>query len=117
MSDIFGAGNQKDARVGPTEMPTVLGTLVTVAEPLLFKGVVLANRTAGDLTAIVHVVPVGGVAANGTQVVPNAVVPTHDSIVLEFGRDGIPLILGDSVQMVASGLGINIVAIFSRRNR
>ena len=112
----FLAGNQQDGRVGPQAMPTVLGTLVTLAEPLFLKTVVLANRTAGSLVATVHVVVADGVAGTSTQVVPGATIPGNDTLTYSYG-DGIPLAANETVQHLASDVGLNIIAVFSRRHR
>jgi len=113
----FMAGNQKDGRLGPAAAPTGLATLVTLAEPLLFKSVVLSNTTAGPLTYTAHVVGVGGTAGAATQVVPGVTIPSNDTLTYEFGKDGVPMIANETIQHIASGGGLNVTAVFSRSNR
>lgn len=117
MMPYFMAGNQKDGRLGPQEIPVVLGTLVTIAEPLLLKTVFLANTNAAARTVAVHVVPSGGTASDATKVVPDVNVPNDDSLTPLDSVNGIPLIQGDTIQHVASGAGVNIVVVLSRQNR
>lgn len=113
----FLAGNQKDGRLGPQEIPTVLGTLHTVAEPLLLKTIVLSNTNAAARTVAVHVVPSGSVASDATKVVPDINVPNDDTLTPLDSVNGIPLSLNDKIQYVASGAGVNIIIVLSRRGR
>jgi len=113
----FIQGNQQEGRVGPQEIPIVIGTLLTVAEPLLLKSVFLANTNAAPCTVAVHVVPAGGIASDATKVVPDVNVPNDDNLTPIDSVNGIPLSLGDTLQAVASGAGVNITAVLSRRGR
>lgn len=117
MMAYFMAGNQNDGRLGPAAAPTGLATLTTLAEPLFFKSVVLSNTTAAPITYTAHVVEVGAVASAVTQVVPGVSIPPNDTLTYEFGKDGIPMRANETVQHIASDVGLNVTAMFSRRDR
>jgi len=118
----FLLGNQQDGRIGPQEAPTIIGTLLTVAEPLLLKAMVLSNTTASARTYTAHVVASGDTAGATNQVIPGVNIAPNDTLTYEFGP-GIPVSGGaavpanDTIQHVASGAGVNVTAVLSRRNR
>jgi len=116
-------GNQQEFRLGPEVAPAVLGTLLTVAEPLFWSGVILTNTTAGALTYTAYLVAPGSVAVAANQMIPGVNVPPNDTLSYGFPGDGIPISGGgvppanDTIQHVASGVGLNVTAVLSRRNR
>lgn len=113
----FIVGNEQEGRIGPSEMPTSSGVLLTVAEPLLLVGFLFSNRTSGALTATVNLCADGAAAANANQIIPAVNVAANDNIVYNMPGNGIPVSLGDVLRHVASGAGINVTLIMSRRNR
>lgn len=112
----FILGNEYEGRLGPAEAPTVLTTLLNVAEPLLLNAVVLSNRSTDPQTYILHLVVSGGTAGTGTQIIPDVTVPPNDNAVYQFA-DGIPVSKNDTLQHIASDVGINVTVVMSRRNR
>lgn len=117
MPYLFGAGNQKEARIGPSVLPTSISVLFTLSEPLLFKSVVLSNTTAGPLNVNLHVVAVDVTPSAATLIVPTVTVPSTDTLTYSFGEDGIPMLANETIQGHATGAGVNITMVVSRRNR
>lgn len=68
-------------RVGPSAMPTGSAASVYQApERVAIKRFTFANTTAGALAVTLHVVPVGGTASVGNQIVPAMSIPANDVI-------------------------------------
>lgn len=123
MSYFLTLGNQQEGRLGPSAVPLVLTTLVTFAEPLRLLGVTLTNASASARTYTGHLVPPSGTASDDNQLVPAVNIPPNDSLTLNFGSFGIPLNGGgappacDVWQHVASGAGLNVTLVVTRRSR
>lgn len=116
-------GNQLDFRLGPAEAPLVLTTLYTFGEPVILRSVLLTNTSALPITYKLHLVVPSGTAAAGNLIIPDINIPPTDSYTQDFGADGIPCTGGgvpaanDTLQHIASGAGLNVTVVLSRKGR
>ena len=108
------AGNQNEGRLGPVEIPTVQGTLVTFAEPLKVTNIDLSNTNAAARTVTIHLVPTGAAIVASQQVIPGMNVAPNDKVILVVNW---PVDLGDRLVYVASGVGVNLNGAVQRRHR
>lgn len=88
-------------RYGPSAMPT--GTAASVydaPERSSVRQMMFTNRTSGDLTVTVHIVPPGGSAVAGNQLISNVTVPAYDVLNVPVA---FVLNAGDQVFALATG--------------
>lgn len=68
-------------RYGPSAMPTgAAASVYEATERSSVRQITLANTTAGDLTATIHIVSASGSATVGNQLIPTMTVPANDVI-------------------------------------
>ncbi len=91
-------------RVGPAEIPTVIGTLLTFNQQFRITDVLLTNTSAVDRVVKVHLVTAGGAASASNEIV-HTLVRGDDTLPLAMN---VPVALGDFLRYVSAGAGINI---------
>ena len=99
-------------RIGPAAMPTCAAASVFQApERLLIQRFTFSNTTAGTLSVTLNIVPAGGAAAVGTQIIPTITVPANDVIVVLC-----PVILerGEHIFALATG-AVNLTFLVNDR--
>ena len=101
------------SRIGPTELGTSISTILTATFPILLRFIAFTNRTAGDLTGTLHIVPFGSIAANGNKLADAMTVLANDFRPIGPREIAIPLQAGDTLQGFASGAGIVLIGAFS----
>lgn len=106
MSRSAPLGTSYPRRIGPQAIATGAAAVVYEApERNAVRQITLANTTAGDLTATVYIVPVGGSPAVGNQIAPTITIPANDVSVVPIG---FILGAGESVYAIATG-AVNIM--------
>lgn len=99
-------------RIGPAAMPTGAAASVFQApERLAVQRFTFSNTTANTLTVTLNIVPAGGSATVGTQIIPTLSVPANDVLVVLC-----PVVLERGEQIFALSTGaVNLTFLVNDR--